>query len=57
MIGAVHVRVGVTSLENHAYLSFPRKRESSPLWTDVDPRLRGGDEGGDFHLFGWATSP
>jgi hypothetical protein len=28
--------------------SFPRKRESAS-WTDVDPRLRGGDEYHDFH--------
>jgi len=31
--------------------SSPRKRESSSLWTDVDPRLRGGDD--DFHMFEW----
>jgi hypothetical protein len=55
MTGAVHARVGVTCRERHAYRSFPGKRESNPLWTDVDPRLRGGDEGSDFHLIGWAT--
>jgi hypothetical protein len=38
-------------------LSFPRKRESSSMWTYVDPRLRGGDNTGDFHLFGWAAGP
>jgi hypothetical protein len=38
-------------------LSFPRKRESSSMWTDVDPRLRGGDNTGDFHLLGWAAGP
>ena len=36
--------------------SFPRKRESISCWTDVDPRLRGGDTG-DFHPFGWAAGP
>ena len=35
-------------------LSFPRKRESSSMWTYVDPRLRGGGNTRDFHLFGWA---
>jgi len=33
--------------------SFPRKRES----IDLDPRFRGGDEGQDFHVCGWATGP
>jgi hypothetical protein len=37
--------------------SFPRKRDSSPTWTDLDPRLRGGDNSGDFHLLGLATGP
>jgi hypothetical protein len=37
--------------------SFPRKRESSRMWTELDPRLRGGDNTGDFHLFGWAARP
>ena len=37
--------------------SFPRKRESRPLWTDVDPRLRGGDNAGDFHFLGRARGP
>ena len=38
-------------------LSFPRKRESSSMWAYLDPRLRGGDNTGDFHLFGWAAGP
>ena len=38
-------------------LSFPRKRESSSMWMDLDPRLRGGDNTGDFHLFGWDAAP
>ena len=37
--------------------SFPRKRESSRMWTELDPRLRGGDNTGDFHLLGWAAGP
>jgi hypothetical protein len=37
--------------------SFPRKRESSFFRTGVDPRLRGGDNKGDFHLVGWAPGP
>jgi hypothetical protein len=37
--------------------SFPRKRESRSFWTDVDPRLRGGDDNGDFHLIGCAAGP
>jgi hypothetical protein len=40
-----------------AILSFPRKRESTFFWADVDPRLRGGDNKGDFHLLGWAAGP
>jgi len=40
-----------------AILSFPRKRESTYFWSDVDPRLRGGDNNGDFHLLGWAAGP
>jgi hypothetical protein len=32
--------------------SFPRKRESIYLWSDVDPRFRGGDEDGDFVQLG-----
>jgi hypothetical protein len=40
-----------------AFLSFPRKRESRSLWTDVDPRLRGGDDNSDSHLLGWAAGP
>jgi hypothetical protein len=46
-------------------LSFPRKRESSSMWTGLDPRpsassgqaFRGGDNTGDFHLLGWAAGP
>jgi hypothetical protein len=38
-------------------LSFPRKRESSSMWTYLDARLREGDNTGDFHLFGWAVGP
>ena len=30
----------------------PWREESSPMWADVDPRLRGGDNTGDFHLLG-----
>jgi hypothetical protein len=37
--------------------SFPRRRESSPTATGLDPRLRGGDNHGDFHLLGWAAGP
>jgi hypothetical protein len=37
--------------------SFPRKREFSSFWTDVDPRLRGGDNNGDFHFVGWSPGP
>jgi hypothetical protein len=37
--------------------SFPRKRESTLFWTDVDPRLRSGDDSGDFHLLQWAAGP
>jgi len=37
--------------------SFPRKRESSPFGTDLDPRLRGGDNNRDFHLLGWTVGP
>jgi hypothetical protein len=36
--------------------SFPRKRESIFLWTDLDPRLRGGEEK-DYHFLGWAAGP
>jgi hypothetical protein len=35
----------------------PWREESSPMWTGLDPRLRGGDNTGDFHLFGWAAGP
>jgi len=35
--------------------SFPPRRESSFSRTDVDPRLRGGDNIDDFHLLEWAT--
>jgi hypothetical protein len=35
--------------------SFPRKRESGWFRTGLDPRLRGGDNNGDFHLLGWAA--
>jgi hypothetical protein len=27
------------------------------MWTDLDPRLRGGDNTGDFHLLRWAAGP
>jgi hypothetical protein len=37
--------------------SFPRKRESKFSRTDVDPRLRGGDDNGDFRLDGWTAGP
>ena len=37
--------------------SFPRKRESSSFWTGLGPRLRGGDNNGDFDLLGWAAGP
>ena len=37
--------------------SFPRKRESTFLPTDADPRLGGGDNIGDFHPAGWAAGP
>jgi hypothetical protein len=30
--------------------SFPRKRESILFWADLEPRLRGGDDGHDFHF-------
>jgi len=41
------------------------RRESTFLWTDVNPRrsassgqaLRGGNNNGDFHLRGWAAGP
>ena len=33
------------------------ERESSPVWTKPDPRLRGGDNAGDFHFFRWAAGP
>ena len=36
--------------------SFPRQRESIFLWTDLDPRLRGGGER-DYHFLGWAAGP
>jgi hypothetical protein len=28
------------------------RRESSPTWTELEPRLRGGDDNSDFHLLG-----
>jgi hypothetical protein len=37
--------------------SFPRKRESIFFWGDVDPRFRGGDDGGDSDLCGSTSSP
>jgi hypothetical protein len=37
--------------------SFPRKRESTFLRADVDPRLRGGDHTSDFHPARWAAGP
>ena len=38
------------------FRSFPRKRESSSFWTDVDPCFRGCNDNGDFHFFGWAAA-
>lgn len=40
-----------------AFLSFPRKRGSRFLRTDVDLRLRGGDHNSDSHLLVWAADP
>jgi hypothetical protein len=37
--------------------SFPRKRESSLIRTDLDPRLRGGDNKSDFHPLWRAAGP
>ena len=38
-------------------LSLPKGGNPASFWTDVDPRLRGGDNTGDFHLLGWAAGP
>jgi hypothetical protein len=45
------------SPENRPMRVIPAKAGIYPLPRDVDPRLRGGDEGRDFHVYGWAASP
>ena len=53
------------SPENHAIPIIPAKlvrakageRQSSPMRTHLDPRLRGSDTKGDFHFLGWAAGP
>ena len=43
--------------KNTLLRSFPRRRESNPFATGQDPRLRGGDNHGNFHFLEWAGGP
>jgi len=54
------METGKSELENRPTPVIPVppwREESTSLLTDVDPRLRGGDNNGYFHLVGLAAGP